>query len=66
MSTVPEVIVARHCGLRVFGMSLVTNMCVREFDSEDKATAQEVLEIGRLSSEKTQQFIGKFVQQLDI
>lgn len=29
MSTVPEVIVARHCGLEVFGMSVITN-CAKD------------------------------------
>ena len=42
MSTCPEVIVARHCGIRVFAFSLITNECVLEEDSDETLNHEEV------------------------
>ena len=59
MSTIPEVIVARHCGIRVFGMSAVTNVCnttnkpVNFNDGDDVVdqAGKVVINIGKLLSE---------------
>lgn len=48
MSTVPEVIVARHAGRRVIGFSLVTNKATE--DVEAGATHEEVIEMGRVGA----------------
>lgn len=42
MSTVPEVIVARHCGIKVFGVSIITNMGIS--DTPVETTHEEVQE----------------------
>ena len=34
MSTVPEVIVARHCGIKVFGMSIITDLGLEDLPVE--------------------------------
>uniref|UniRef100_A0A8C7D8X0 Purine nucleoside phosphorylase n=1 Tax=Oncorhynchus kisutch TaxID=8019 RepID=A0A8C7D8X0_ONCKI len=47
MSTAHEVIAARHCGMRVFALSLITNRAVMDYDSEEKANHEEVLETGQ-------------------
>ena len=42
MSTCPEVIVARHCGIRVFAFSLITNECDLEGNSDETLNHEEV------------------------
>ena len=42
MSTCPEVIVARHCGIRVFAFSLITNEIVLEENSDETLNHEEV------------------------
>ena len=48
MSTVPEVTVARHAGMRVLGISGISNVAVIEPTGESKAVHEEVLEAGKI------------------
>ncbi len=48
MSTVPEVIVARHGGMRVLGISGICNVAIAEPDANAEVSHEEVLEAGRL------------------
>ncbi len=48
MSTVTEVTVANHAGMRVLGLSSITNISILETSSEAKTTHEEVLETGKI------------------
>lgn len=47
MSTVPEVLVARHAGIRVLAMSGITNECILDLETESTPNHIEVLEAGK-------------------
>jgi purine-nucleoside phosphorylase len=43
MSTVPEVIVAVHAGLRVLGLSIITDMCIP--DELEPASLERIIAV---------------------
>jgi purine-nucleoside phosphorylase len=55
MSTVPEVIVARHAGLRVLGLSGISNKA--NLDGSTVTTHQEVIEAGQVITPKIEMIV---------
>ena len=52
MSTVAETIVARHCGMRVFGVSVVTNICNTRNVLRNLNDGEDVVEQANRTAEK--------------
>jgi xanthosine phosphorylase len=59
MSTVPEVIVARHCGLRVGAVSAITNLA--EGLGTEVLSHEHTLENAKVGAEKLQRVLRRFV-----
>lgn len=59
MSTVPEVIVARHMGMRVLGISCITNMAAGILDQP--LTHEEVMETGKSVEQKFSSLVREIV-----
>lgn len=64
MSTVPEVIVARHMGLRVLGISGISNATIDDPDAEETANHEEVLAAGREMTPKLMALIRGVLERL--
>ena len=62
MSTVPEAIVAKHGGMRVLGISTITNKI--DPDGTNKATHEEVLETGDIIAPKLMKIVRTVVGRM--
>ena len=64
MSTIPEVIVARHCGLKVFGVSVVTNMSNFLNVEKNLNDGDDVVKQANLAAEKMESLFSMMIEAL--
>ncbi|MDM4018411.1 purine-nucleoside phosphorylase [Roseiconus lacunae] len=61
MSTVPETIVANHCGLKTLGLSVITDMCLP--DSLKEANVAEIIAIANEAAPRLQRIVTDVVTE---
>ena len=62
MSTVPEVIVAVHAGMRVLGLSIITDMCLP--DSLEPATVEQIIAVAKGAEPRLTQLVVGVLERL--
>ena len=63
MSTVPEVLVAVHAGLKVLGFSIVTDLCLP--DALEPVRIEEILAVARTAEGKLRIIVRRVLETLD-
>ena len=61
MSTVPEVIVANHCGIKAFGISIVTDL--GGFDVPVEVSHEEVQEAANSAQPKMTEIMREMIRR---
>ncbi|XP_044252855.1 purine nucleoside phosphorylase isoform X1 [Tribolium madens] len=64
MSTVHEVITARHCDMTVLAFSLITNICITDYECHDKPNHEEVMDVGKMRQDTLKLFVKKLVEYI--
>jgi len=64
MSTVPEVIVARHCSIPVFGMSVITNCCNTDNVERNLNDGDDVVKQADIAATKMSELFRRIIESL--
>ena len=64
MSTIPEVIVARHAGIPVFGISVITNEAHDDYAEDFVNDGEDVVKAANAAAERMTSLITKMIEKL--
>ena len=64
MSTVPEVIVARHAGVPVFGISVITNEAHDDYAEDFENNGEEVVQAANAAASRMTRLIETMIESI--
>ena len=59
-----EVITARHCDMKVFAFSLITNKCDTEYETHGETNHEDVVTIGFKRQDSITSFVTKMIKKM--
>ena len=65
MSTSPECLVAHHTGIKIIGISMVTNVCIDDYENRQVPNHEEVVETAKQRSSDMVRLVERIVQKLE-
>lgn len=63
MSTIPEVMAAKHCGMKILGLSLITNVVVTSKEQKVHASHAEVLQAVESSGKHVEAIVREVISK---
>ena len=66
MSTIPEVIVARHAGIPVFGISVITNEAHDDYADDYENDGEDVVKAANAAADKMTRLITKMIEKITL
>jgi purine nucleoside phosphorylase len=66
MSTVQEIIAARHCDIRCMAFSIISNIGVLGYDTTDMPSEQDVIVTAQNSEKYLHAFITRFLIKVNL